>query len=132
MQNDKKDRGAGELALLGCILVACIFMILMSSRADAKPRWEHATHKTHGHCYKHTHSHEQGSNYHDRDRYVFELWEVLQIPRAPTIQWEITDAPVFTARVGKRHKHCLRHKHSHINSSSYHRSRGDWLQVRVR
>ena len=90
----------------------------------------------HTHCITHTHTHEQGTDWHDRYLIMGRRWESFRIRNTKpntTRFWGIAEnsyLPPVTAP-GKTHKHCINHTHSHINASHYHDFDGQWKSFRL-
>ena len=92
----------------------------------------------HTHCITHTHTHEQGTDWHDRYLIMGRRWESFRIRNTKpntTRFWGIAEnsylPPAGIRDPGKTHKHCITHTHSHINASHYHDYDGQWKSFRL-
>ena len=98
------------------ILVLCVPAVANSRRARVHKKYSHQ------HCINHRHHHAEGMAYHDRFRDYSGAWDVMRFKSEDAGPFYGIDdgTTVDNSSNGRKHRHCVRHVHTHGNAGYWH------------
>ena len=98
------------------ILALCVPAVANSRRARVHTKYSHQ------HCINHRHHHAEGMLFHDRFKDYSGAWDVMRFKGEDAGPFYGIDdgTTVDNSSSGRKHRHCVRHVHTHGNAGYWH------------